>query len=160
MYYIISIGLEYAVLLISVDVQGNFFGYSHPYRLILYLIPWISTYYQKQRRNVEFQIKIVTALGLLIQFVLQFVIESEPYVTWNLILSRLLQGPAMIEFVFCSLTILVNVAGQVLPLFMWNELNGFFFEYLYRVNFSLQLILIGIVSIFFKQKVGPENRFG
>lgn len=152
-YHCVALLAEYILILIGTKSSNNFFDYSIPYRILLFLIPLTSSFFESQKRKVEIYLKLVTVFSLLVHIVIEFFLGGQPYVTWNIALTRLYQGPAMIEFVFGSCIIAVNLFCQVVQLFFYESFNGFVFSALFKVNIAIQFVLISGVSLLFKQKV-------
>jgi hypothetical protein len=135
-YHCLALAAEFFLLLLSTTSNNSFFDFSLPYRLLLFLIPLTASVFESQKRKVEIYLKLVTVLSLVVHFVIEFLLDGQPYVTWNMALTRLYQGPAMIEFVFGSCVIGVNLVLQVVQLFVYDTFNGFRFKFLFKLDIA------------------------
>ena len=67
---------------------------------------------------------------------MEFVLDGQPYVTWNMALTRLYIGPAMIEFLFGAVVLMVNLTIQILQFFFYENFNGYVFPLLFKINIA------------------------
>ena len=83
--------------------------------------------------------------------------DGQAYVSWIFNLTRLLQGPAHIDYIFGSVSIVVVYLIQLMQILTQPSFNGFILGFIFRVRMAISLLLVTVAAIVFKQKVSGEE---
>lgn len=149
--------LDFFFILASTDSSMGFLDVENLYIFAYFLLPFSASMIKKERKRVSLYIKISVCFSLATLFYCKFLLKTNQFKPTFFILSRFLQGPAQVEFTFGSLGI---IGGLVMEMARWitqESFNGIEMNLSFRIKMVVDLLIICIASIIFKQKVSDSN---
>lgn len=145
--------LDLLILFFISDSPLGLFGMESMYVLLFFFLPLIASLLSEQKRLLASYVKMAVILTISIQVFCSFILGYNEYKPFFVPLIRFLQGPAMVEFIFGCVGILMSLVVESGRWAFSSTINGFDFDDSVRIKNIIDLILIGIASIVFKGKV-------